>query len=350
MPRPGPVAARPSRRLAFVVVSFVAVASLVGYLAVERQDRVAAEQAAVDKEAATTRLSAARVADVAHLVVRNTEAGPSYGRLALLPLDDLDGPRAILPMSCERISVSATGGICLTTADGPVTDHRALLLDGDLSARTDLGLGGLPSRARISAEGGYAASTVFVTGHAYTDAGFSTETLIYDLGAREAAANIESWPTFRDGQQVTAADRNYWGVTFVGDGPRFYATMGTAGTTFLVEGDLQSQRMTVLRENAACPSVSPDGTRVVYKQHDEATGDNPLVMLDLRTGVIVPLGETRPVDDQVSWLDDETVVYAVGQGSSSFVNFDLWSASVVEGGRPRLLVSDAASPSVVALP
>lgn len=344
---PRPVSAR--RWLVFAVVSVLIVASLVGYLAVERQRRAAAEQAALDREAATTRLAAADVAGRAHLVVRNTEAGPSYGQVALLPLDDPGGPRAILPLACERISATGGGGICLRSGEGPITEHRVVLLEPDLTEGTDLALGGLPSRARVSAAGSYAASTVFVTGHAYTDAGFSTETVIYDVGEQAALANVESWPTMRDGEPVTAADRNYWGVSFVGDGPLFYATLGTGGKTFLVQGDVENQRMTVLQENAACSSVSPDGTRVVYKQHDSATGDMPLVMLDVGTGAIVPLGETRPIDDQVSWLDDETVVYAVGQGASSFVDYDLWAAPV-DGGSPRLLVSDAASPSVVTVP
>jgi hypothetical protein len=52
------------------------------------------------------------------------------------------------------------------------------------------------------------------------------------------------------------------------------------------------------------------------------------------------------VDDQVAWLDEETVLYAVGRGVASSVEFDIWS-SPTGGGAASLLVPDAASPSVV---
>lgn len=341
----------PARRrwLVFAVVSVLLLCALVGYLVVQRQQRATADRAAAAREDATTRLLADDVAAAPHLVVRNTEAGPSNGHLALVPLDDLGGPRAILPMSCERISATIDGGICLRGGDGPITGFGALLLGADLDAVTELELGGLPSRARVSQAGSYAASTVFVAGHAYTDAGFSTETLIYDLGSQHVLGNVEDWETVQDGRPVTTADRNYWGVSFVGDGPRFLATMGTGGSTYLVEGDLSARRMTVLRENAACPSVSPDGTRVVFKQHEASTGDDPLVLLDLRTDEIVVLGENRPVDDQVAWLNNDTVLYTVGRGFSSVRDFDLWAAPL-DGGAPTLLVPDAASPSVLTVP
>jgi hypothetical protein len=68
--------------------------------------------------------------------------------------------------------------------------------------------------------------------------------------------------------------------------------------------------------------------------------------MDLETGKVLPLEEARPVDDQVAWLDDDTALYAVGRGGAAAVDFDVWSAPV-DGGPPRLLVPNAASPSVV---
>jgi hypothetical protein len=59
----------------------------------------------------------------------------------------------------------------------------------------------------------------------------------------------------------------------------------------------------------------------------------------------VPMDEERPVDDQAAWLDDATAVYAVAREASA-VDFDIWSAPV-DGGPARVLVPDAASPSVV---
>jgi hypothetical protein len=114
----------------------------------------------------------------------------------------------------------------------------------------------------------------------------------------------------------------------------------------LVKGDVTTRTMEVLGVQGACPSLSPDGTSVVYKRLEPGSSDAySFVTMDLGTKKIVPIAEDRPVDDQVTWLDDETVVYAVGRGAST-VDFDVWSAPV-DGGAPEILVPDAASPSVV---
>jgi dipeptidyl aminopeptidase/acylaminoacyl peptidase len=198
----------------------------------------------------------------------------------------------------------------------------------------------------MSADGRYAASTVFVTGHAYTDAQFSTETVITELATQTSLGNLETWRTLRNGEEESATDRNYWGVTFVGDGPAFYATLGTGGRRYLVQGDVTTRTMTVLGPEGACPSVSPDGATLVYKQQDPESHNDHFAAMDLATGKTVPLGEGRLVDDQVTWADTTTVLYAVGKGVASSSSFDVWS-SPVDGGRAALLIPDAVSPSVV---
>lgn len=334
------------RTVAFVAVVVLCLGATLTYVVVQRSQNAAAAAAAADREAVTARLAPENVLAVPHLVVRNTETGPSYGKIALIPLDDPAGRRAILDVACDRISATSAGAICLQAVPGLVTSYRAVFLDGGMRQVGTQDLGGVPSRARMSSGGSYAASTVFVTGHAYTDVQFSTETVITDMATQKSLGNLEGWTTVRDGVAVTAGDRNYWGVTFVDDGPAFYATLGQGGRRYLVRGDLASRTMTVLGLEGACPSMSPDGTTVVYKEQDPESRNDHFVAMDVDSRRTRPLDEGRLVDDQVAWADDATVLYATGRGVASSVDFDVWSAPVA-GGAPTLLVPDAASPSVV---
>ena len=68
----------------------------------------------------------------------------------------------------------------------------------------------------------------------------------------------------------------------------------------------------MIHENVECPSLSPDGTRIAYKKR---TGSDTtpwhLTVLDLATMRETPLAESRSVDDQAEWLDDDHVLYGV---------------------------------------
>jgi dipeptidyl aminopeptidase/acylaminoacyl peptidase len=84
-----------------------------------------------------------------------------------------------------------------------------------------------------------------------------------------------------------------------------------------------------LRENAESPSVSPDGTRVVFKRQ-LATFANlrwQLTVLDLRTQQETALAaESSSVDDQAEWLDAERIVYGIPDRSGRAADSpDLWS-------------------------
>ena len=353
MPDPIGRAGRPlgPRTIAFVAVVVLCLGVTLTYVLVQRSRNAAEAAAAAEREAGTARLVAEDVLAVPHLVVRNTESGPSYGKIALIPLDDPAGPRAVVDVSCDRISATVAGAICLQEIPGMLTSYRAVFLDSHLRETGVQELGGVPSRARMSPDGSYAASTVFVTGHSYTDAQFSTETVITDRMTDASLGNLETWRTLRDGVDVTAADRNYWGVSFLGDGPGFYATLGTGGQQLLVKGDVTMRTMEVVGVRGACPSVSPAGSSVVYKEQDPESRNYRFVAAGLVRGdvvqePVVPLDEGRVVDDQVAWLDEETVLYAVGKGVATSRDFDIWS-SPVAGGAATLLVPDAASPSVV---
>ena len=115
------------------------------------------------------------------------------------------------------------------------------------------------------------------------------------------------------GKSVTAADLNVWGVTF----PRqagsdsFYATIATGGQTWLARGDLRRRTLTALRRDGECPSLSPDGTKVVYKKRAGSRVTWRYHVLDLRTGEDRALSETRSVDDQAEWLDNHSVLLSL---------------------------------------
>jgi Tol biopolymer transport system component len=118
----------------------------------------------------------------------------------------------------------------------------------------------------------------------------------------------------------------------------------TKGTTYLVEGRMTDRTMRTVRKNVECPSISPDGTRLVFKK---ATGDPSrpwrLHTLDLRTMRETPLAEPNSVDDQAAWLDDQTVMYGRVDGGTT----DVWEVPADGTGTPRVLIRNAFSPTVI---
>jgi hypothetical protein len=239
-------------------------------------------------------------------------------------------------LPCQRVYFAAGRGLCLAVAPSGV-DFEATIFDRSLRPLHRLGLTGVPSRARVSPDGRYGAMTVFVTGHAYLGGGgFSTTTTIVDMRSGEPIVELEQFDVSKDGQSFDAVDFNFWGVTFARDSNRFYATLHSGESYYLVEGDVRARTMTVLRDGVECPSLSPDGTRIAYKSRIGDSDRWHLRVLDLATLADAGVAERRSVDDQAEWLDDGTVAYAVGG--------NVYSIPADGSGKPRLLVRDAVSP------
>jgi hypothetical protein len=333
-----------ARIAALVAIVLVATVGALGYVLYQRHRQVA-ERASAPPVA--TIADAKTVISEPHLVFRSTALGARYGAVAVVPLSDPGGPRAFTPATCERVYATADDAVCLTARRGLVTTYQAKLLNDDWSVRRDLPLTGSPSRARLSRDGSLVATTSFVFGDSYANPGqFSTRTVVTRTGG-EVVGDIESFTLLVNGRRVTARDRNFWGVTFA-DGDAFYATAASGGRTWLVRGTLSGRSVTALREDVECPSLSPDRTRIAFKKHgDLPAGRWRLAVYDLATGKETVLAETRSVDDQVEWLDDQTILYGLPRTGGDAGSSDVWMVPADGTGQPSILVRDAWSPAVV---
>jgi hypothetical protein len=290
---------------------------------------------------ATTKATGPRI------VFRNTASGAGYGLVASVPLDDPTGARTVTSEACDRVYATTEYQMCLHTDRGVVTTFNATLTNAQGATVKEWPLPGVPSRTRISADSTLVAQTSFITGESYATIGFSTQTTISRTDGTDYG-NLEDFSFTVDGQPVTAADRNFWGVTFGSDDNTFYATGASGGKTWLVKGDLAARTLTAVHQTAECPSLSPDGTKVAYKKV-VSTGPTTtwtLAVLDLASGkeTVLPIGQN--VDDQALWLDDTTLLY--GQADPKVVgDSNVWSVAADGSSAPKLFLPHAWSPSVV---
>ncbi|MGW5558303.1 TolB family protein [Micromonospora sp. NPDC003944] len=255
---------------------------------------------------------------------------------------DPAGPRTVAGLECLRVYAAAGTGVCLK----PETawSYQVVVLDATLRQTRAVSVPGLPNRARVSASGRMVSWTTFVGGDSYTSGGFSTRTGILDTHTGATVPSLEGFAITREGRGYRNADVNYWGVTFTADDNRFYATMSTGGKRYLVRGDLAARTVETLKENVECPSLSPDGTRLAFKEAvdaDPAKGWR-LSVLDLASMRVTATAETRSVDDQAAWLDSGKLAYTLRRDDGQP---DVWSVPADGSGPPALVIPGAESPS-----
>lgn len=299
--------------------------------------------------------SAAGQAARPYLLFRSTALGETYGRVSLAYLDAMGDQRHMSPLRCDRVYFAMGHGLCLEARLGTFTKYYAHLFDQEFQIQSTFPLSGLPSRARISPDGRLAAMTVFVSGHSYASNGFSTRTSLIDVSRGQILVdNLQDMVVLRDGVPFKEVDFNFWGVTFARDSNRYYATLATGGKFFLVEGDVAARQMRVVHEGVECPSLSPDSTRVAFKRR-VGVGERfgrfawRLHVLELGTMTETPLAsETRSVDDQVEWLDNERIMYALPDVSPLPTGAThSWALPSDGSGAPTMLMPFAFSPAVV---
>jgi hypothetical protein len=318
----------------FAAITVGALAVVVAYVvgtAVERAEETAAVSAAGARAAPTI-----RPGDL--LTVSRDRSRPgAWGRLMI----GSGAERRVGRLTCERVDFRGGTGICLAQKSTfPARTFVARIFDARQRVTGEIGLQGDPSRARISPGGRYAASTTFVSGDSYADPGaFSTRTTIYDAHSARKLGELEDFAITRDGRRFRAQDFNFWGVTFDGDGGRFYATLATGDHHYLIRGDLRTRSATVIRDGVECPSLSPDRRRVAYKARVGSPWRWQFQVLDLRSGRVTALREARSVDDQIAWIDDRRVAYDVDE--------TVMAMPADGSAGPALLATGANSPSAV---
>jgi hypothetical protein len=276
-------------------------------------------------------------ADVAVMVRAVDPSSPSLNG-GVFVVEDGKVKRRSKDLACERVYYAAGHGICMGVAASGV-DYTASVFDKNLQPEHSIRLTGLPSRARVSADGRYGAMTVFVSGDAYLESSvaFSTRTYLLDMKSGETIEQLEQFKVEKDGEPIDAVDFNFWGVTFdPADSDRFYATLATGTHHYLVEGSVRGKTLKVLRDGVECPSLSPGGKRIAFKSRIDGTNRWRLHVLDVATLEDHPVAEKRSIDDQAEWLDDDTLVYSD--------ETNVYTVPADGSGSPVLLVKDATSP------
>ncbi|GAB3997171.1 TolB-like translocation protein [Nocardioides marmoraquaticus] len=288
-------------------------------------------------------VSPGSLAGAPRIVFRSTAPDATYGQVAAVALDDPDGPRGFVGPTCDRVAQTGETMVCLRATTGITSAHVAEVRRPDGSSR-EVRRPGVPSRARVSPGGTAWASTAFVAGDSYATAGFSTRTFITGT-SRGEGLHVEDFALRHQGRTITPVDRNFWGVSFVDD-DRFYVTASFGGRPWLARGSVADRSVETIGVQGECPSVSPDGTRVAHKLR-RSDGGWAIRVIDLRSGDLVDLPGERSVDDQVAWLDDSSLLYALPRQGSEAGQSDVWVAAADGSSSARVLIEQASSPSVV---
>jgi hypothetical protein len=333
-----PAPRRVSRTVVFLLITAVCSLVAIGFVVVPL---LSDDSTGGGVESITGPLASPAARTVPYVAFQGTASG-DRDHLGLAALANRKQSLTVTPLRCQRLDIAGGRGLCLLAEGATLrTAFKAQIFDPDFKVQHTISLGGLLSRARVSPDGRYGAVTAFLSGHSYAANGqFSTSTTLLDLRTGRELFDLEKLSITRNGKPFRAVDFNYWGVTFANDGNRFYATLASGHKTYLVEANLHTRTGRVIRQNVECPSLSPDNTRIAFKKRVD-TGNGPwrLTVLDLKTMRETPLAESRSVDDQVAWLDNDHVLYGYKNA--------VWSVRADGSDHPAVYLRGALSPTVV---
>lgn len=285
------------------------------------------------------------------VLVVNRVPGDDYGRLAIR---NPDGSRELFERRCMRVHVAGERGVCLSQDQSVFAPaFRTEFFDVTKTGLPEVRsyASPLPSRARMTPDGSVASTTGFVSGSSYSDIGGETETIVTidEVNERVGLVGLVQFEVLGADSKYAAADRQFWGVSFTSN-DEFYVTGFFGDEPEVLFGSRSRRTLEPTGYLGSCPSVSPDGEHLVFKE-TLADGEYGLAVVDLSTGEQWSLGETRSVDDQVEWLDNDTILYAIhpdgDDGTDVQPQFDIWMLDIAAGSEPELFLPAADSPAVL---
>jgi hypothetical protein len=335
-----PTADRPRRGASILAAALAVVFAIAAviYLALSRQDpRRATPPTGPRVVQATAPIAAPFV------MFRSLAADDFHGHVAMVSAAGPDVNRHVAALSCARVHYAGGTGICMVEEPvGKDVKHVAFLFDSTFTRGKRIELTGVPIRARVSPDGRRAAISVFRESHPPGgDERVATESFVVDVTNGRVVADLRDFALDPGNEPPPAGPLDFASVAFGRDGDRFFATLATTAQTYIVAGSIAARNLTVARAGVANEALSPDGKRLIVKKRDGRSWQ--LFVLDLDTMTEQALNQgPGSVDDQVEWLDNAHLVYhdATENGTG------IWSLAIDGVTTPRLIVTDAYSPSV----
>ena len=160
MLRPSPRLTDRVRKIGFAVIAILCVVASVGYVynaafrdQVRRTGPLTGGFGAGGNEL---------VLDDTVVLFENRTGNAEMGQVVAVRKGGNGWPRHLLPLRCLRLHFAAGNGICLAEDPDLPSGFAAYLFDASFAGNVKIALNGIPSRTRVSPDGRYGASTVFV--------------------------------------------------------------------------------------------------------------------------------------------------------------------------------------------
>ena len=235
---------------------------------------------------------------------------------------------------------AAGRGLCLRKAGTLAGVAKVRIFDADLKPRRELPLHGLPSRARVSPDGRYGAITVVRHRPLLRRPGQLLDPDDHLRHGERARGRRPRGLRRHEGRQGVRGRRlQLLGRDLRRDDDRFYATLGTGGETYLVRGRPRERTARCCARTSSARRCRP--TARASRSRSGSATPSGVAAARARPGhrQETPLAETRPIDDQAEWLDDDHVLYRVGE--------EIWEVPADGTGQRAALHGRSDSPAVV---